>query len=106
MKTISLLLILLSCCLSSLMVSADEPITANSSNIAASNPIRLTRGQSMTLDELSSIAKVSTARDEQGNTVSLKDESYIVESYTRVTVSVIPSNSKDEDLITLDLSNQ
>lgn len=88
------------------MVFADDPIPPGSSNTDTSKQIRLTRGQSMTLDELSSIAKVSTARDEQGNAVSLKDKSYTIESYTRGTVSVIPSNGKEEDLITLDLSNQ
>ena len=106
MKKLSLLLILLSCGLSSLMVFANDPIPTYSSNTVTSKQIQLIRGQSMTLDELSSIAKVSTARDEQGNAVSLENKSYTIESYTRGTVSVIPSNGQEEDLITLDLSNQ
>ncbi len=64
---------------------------------------RVTRGQSMTKDQLASIASLSSARDQQGNSVPINAKIYTIGSFTRTTITIVPPNGGTDDVITLDL---
>ena len=67
---------------------------------------KATRGHAITLDELASIADVSSARDEPGNPVVLSGKDYTVATYTRTTISILPTTGDQNGIITLDLLNK
>lgn len=71
------------------------------------NTVHVVRGKGISMDELTAIADVSSARDEQGNSVALRDEGgYSIGSFTRGTITIVPVNGKAADVITLDLKHQ
>ncbi|KTD57815.1 hypothetical protein [Legionella shakespearei] len=78
---------------------------AEESNVEPSEGqiIQFTRGKSVTLNELSSVADLSTARNQKGNPVTLEDVNYTVASFTRTTITIEPPNGSTADVITLDL---
>lgn len=64
------------------------------------------RDQPMTLQQLGIVADLSTARDEQGKSVTLEEGDYLLASFKRTTISVAQVNDKGEPskkIITLDL---
>lgn len=63
----------------------------------------LGRGSAISLEELATIADLSSARDEKGNPVTLEEGSYQVGSFKRTTISVVPNSGKADDVITLNL---
>lgn len=67
--------------------------------------IQFTRGKSVTVDELSSVADIASARNQKGNPVTLEEEHYTVASFTRTTITIEPPNGSPSDVITLDLKS-
>ncbi len=68
-------------------------------------PITITRGQSISLDTLSTIADASSAQDQQGNPIQLTDKTYTVGSFNKTTITIVPPNGGADDVITLNLVN-
>ncbi len=64
---------------------------------------QISRGQSITIDQLAKFAKLTSARDETGEPVALKEQEYTVGSFSRTTITIIPSGGDIENLITLDV---
>lgn len=68
------------------------------------NSVHVARGKAISMEELTAIADLSSARDEGGNSVTLDEGGeYSIGSFTRATVTVVPVNGKAKDVITLDL---
>ncbi|CAM2832128.1 TPA: hypothetical protein NHI63_002536 [Legionella pneumophila] len=61
------------------------------------------RGSSITREELTQVADLSSARDQKGNPVTLEEESYSIGSFTKGTVTIVPKSGKADEVITLDL---
>lgn len=91
--------------LSSIGIAADTGDIQDEAN--QDNTVHVARGKAISMDELTAIADLSSARDEKGNTVSLNEEGgYTIGSFTRGTITIVPVNGKVEDVITLDLKHQ
>jgi hypothetical protein len=80
-------------------------VVADESNVQVPEVqiIQFPRGKSVTLNELSSVADISTARNQKGKPVTLEDVNYTVASFTRATITIEPPNGTPADVITLDL---
>jgi len=98
---LGLLLILLP--IAAMPQELNQPTTAFASQDGSTLEIK--RGQSITQNELSAMADLSSARNEKGDSVVLNDNSYEVGSFTRTTISIVPPSGKAADVITLDLIN-
>lgn len=84
-----------------------EPAANETSGEAAGfHTISVVRGKPIKLSEISAIADVSSARDQKGNPVELEGDEYIVGSFTRTTLTIVPPEGKPQDVITLDLKKQ
>lgn len=70
---------------------------------AKTRTIEAKRGNAISLNDLALIADTASARDEQGNPVTLKDDSYVIGAYSSSTISISPPGSPASALITLDL---
>ncbi|HAU2157961.1 TPA: hypothetical protein JBK36_16060 [Legionella pneumophila] len=100
MKKINVLLYLLTM----LTISFATISHGASEDTDTTNPTKyIYRGSSITLEELATVADLSTARDQKGNPVTLEEESYQIGSFTRGTVTIIPKSGQADDVITLDL---
>jgi hypothetical protein len=87
----------------SITVFAQDSADA-SSGTAKPKIIEVKHGNDISLKELSLIANVASARDEQGKPVKLSGDSFTIGSYSRSTLSVTPKGETDAPaLITLDL---
>ena len=69
----------------------------------SSRKTEISRGQTITIDQLAKFAKLTSARDETGEPVALKEQEYTVGSFSRTTITIIPSGGDIERLITLDV---
>jgi len=96
-KTHHALLFVLSTLLSTSLF-ADSVIPEESSR-----KTEISRGQTITIDQLAKFAKLTSARDETGEPVALKEQEYTVGSFSRTTITIIPSGGDIERLITLDV---
>ena len=90
-----------------LSLSAIAAVENQPSSDQTENRVRVTvtRGQQMSLEVLSSITDVSSARDEDGKAVKLTEKMYTVASFTRTTITVAPLEGGDVNLITLNIVN-
>ncbi len=97
--------ILLGSLLSVSVIAENSAPSATTTSSGAVHKIDVTRGQTLSVKVLSSIAELSSARDQQGHLVSLNEKEYTVGSFTKTTISIVPRNGGLDDVITLDLSN-
>lgn len=84
-------------------VAADTAVNESSKD----NNVHVARGKAISMEELTAIADLSSARDEGGNPVTIDEGGeYSIGSFTRATVTVVPVNGNAKDVITLDLKQQ
>lgn len=95
--------ILLGSLLSTATARAVDEQLPNESN-ATVDRVLVTREKPMSLKQLSAIADISSARDQEGHSVSLTEENYRVASFSRTTISIVlPEGGSLDEVITLDL---
>lgn len=91
----------------SLVFAQDTTPQEKETDTKNTTTIHVKRGQALSYNEVAAIAEINTARNEKNEPVQLDAEkTYNIASFTNATITIMPPDGSNNDVITLDLKSQ